>query len=55
MKETRTWKWIGEIADYPTPKHTRGGVSFTINERDYKGVMVVIYEERKDMGCKGKR
>lgn len=37
-------KLIGMIADHPTPKNSRGGTAFTLNSRDYKGVLVVIYE-----------
>ena len=35
---------IGFIADHPTPKiHLGGGgVAYTVNSRDYKGVMVVV-------------
>lgn len=35
-------KLIGMIADHPTPKWNRGGCSFTLNSRDYKGVMTVV-------------
>ena len=35
---------IGFIADHPTPKICiGGGTAFTMNSRDYKGVMIVIY------------
>lgn len=41
-------KLIGMIADHPTPKIcSGGGTAFTLNSRDYKGVMVVIYEQVK--------
>ena len=36
---------IGWIADHPTPKvHEGGGVgaAYTLNSRDYKGVMIVV-------------
>lgn len=33
------------IADHPTPKISEGGVAFTLNSRDYKGVMVVVLSE----------
>lgn len=37
---------IGFIADHPTPKITVGeGVSYTVNSRDYKGVMIVVLSE----------
>lgn len=41
-------KWIGEIADHPTPKIDMGGISYTLNSRDYKGVLVVVYESNND-------
>ena len=34
---------IGFIADHPTPKiHLGGGMAYTVNSRDYKGVMIVV-------------
>lgn len=33
------------IADHPTPKISEGGVAFTLNSRDYKGVMIVVVSE----------
>lgn len=33
------------IADHTTPKITVGGVSFTISQRDYKGVMIIVVSE----------
>lgn len=36
---------IGMIADHPTPKITEVGVSYTLNSRDYKGVMIVVLSE----------
>ena len=33
------------IADHPTPKITEGGVAYTLNSRDYKGVMIVVLSE----------
>ena len=38
-------KVIGMIADHPTPKISEGGVAYTVNSRDYKGVMVVVVSE----------
>lgn len=36
-------KLIGMIADHPTVKHkVGGGTAYTMNSRDYKGVMVVV-------------
>ena len=35
----------GIIADHPTPKVSTRGVSFTLNQRDYKGVIVVVISE----------
>lgn len=38
---------IGFIADHPTPKiHIGGGVAYTVNSRDYKGVMIVVLSEK---------
>ena len=37
-------KLIGMIADHPTPKTSLGGVAFTLNSRDYKGVMIVVLQ-----------
>ena len=35
-------KLIGMIADHPTPKiNAEDGVAYTLNSRDYKGVMIV--------------
>ena len=37
---------IGFIADHPTPKiYVGGGVAYTVNSRDYKGVMIVVISE----------
>ena len=37
---------IGFIADHPTPKIAiGGGVAYTVNSRDYKGVMIVVLSE----------
>lgn len=34
---------IGFIADHPTPKiHLGDGGGYTVNSRDYKGVMIVV-------------
>jgi len=38
---------IGMIADHPTPKISGGGIAYTLNSRDYKGVMIVVAVERK--------
>ena len=39
-------KLIGMIADHPTPKiDGGGGTAYTLNSRDYKGVMVVVISE----------
>ena len=41
-------KLIGMIADHPTPKISGGGgIAYTLNSRDYKGVMIVVAVERK--------
>ena len=38
---------IGLIADHPTPKiHLGNGVAYTVNSRDYKGVMIVVLSEQ---------
>lgn len=36
---------LGMIADHPTPKICEGGVAYTLNSRDYKGVMIVVVSE----------
>ena len=36
---------IGMIADHPTPKISEGGAAYTVNSRDYKGVMIVVVSE----------
>lgn len=41
-------KLIGIIADHPTPKISEGGIAYTLNSRDYKGVMLVVVS--KDNG-----
>lgn len=34
------------IADHPTPKiQARDGTAYTMNSRDYKGVMIVVISE----------
>jgi hypothetical protein len=34
------------IADHPTPKMKNGGgAAYTLNSRDYKGVMIVVLSE----------
>lgn len=33
------------IADHPTPKISEGGVAYTLNGRDYKGVMLIVVSE----------
>lgn len=39
-------KLIGMIADHPTPKIDTGGeIAYTMNSRDYKGVMIVVLSE----------
>lgn len=35
-------RFLGMIADHPTPKISEGDVAFTQNSRDYKGVMIVV-------------
>lgn len=42
---------IGMIADHPTPKiNDEDGIAYTLNSRDYKGVMIVfIHEEQNDI------
>ena len=37
-------RYIGMIADHPTPKITEG-VAFTMNNRDYKGVMIIVLSD----------
>lgn len=36
---------LGMVADHPTPKSTTEGISFTLNQRDYKGVIAVVLSE----------
>lgn len=36
---------IAIIADHPTPKIGRGGCAYTMNNRDHKGVMIVVLSE----------
>ena len=37
---------IGMIADHPTPKiNDEDGIAYTLNSRDYKGVMIVVLSE----------
>ena len=44
-------KVIGFIADHPTPKiHEGGGIAFTLNSRDYKGVMVLVLSDIRTVG-----
>lgn len=38
-------KYAGMIADHPTPKISVGGTAYTLNSRDYKGVMIVVLSE----------
>ena len=33
---------IGMINDHTTPKINMGGIAYTMESRDYKGVMVVV-------------
>jgi hypothetical protein len=41
-------KLLGMIADHPTPKISGGGIAYTLNSRDYKGVMLIVAVERKN-------
>lgn len=45
---------IGFIADHPTPKVHIGGAAYTLNSRDYKGVMIVVISE-SDRSADGKQ
>ena len=37
---------LGMIADHPTPKiNAVDGTAYTLNSRDYKGVMIVVLQE----------
>lgn len=43
------------IADHPTPKiDVGGGTAYTMNSRDYKGVMIVVLSE-SDRAADGKQ
>ena len=46
-------KLIGMIADHPTPKISGGGIAYTLNSRDYKGVMIVVAVEQRTEDCDG--
>ena len=39
---------VGMIADHPTPKINLDGVAYTVNSRDYKGVMVVVVQRNNN-------
>lgn len=41
---------VGMIADHPTPKSKVEGAAYTLNSRDYKGVMLVIVTKEKENG-----
>ena len=43
-------KFIGMIADHPTPKIKEGGVAYTLNSRDYKGVMLIVIAKENEDG-----
>ena len=43
-------KMLGMIADHPTPKSKVEGAAYTLNSRDYKGVMLVIVTKEKENG-----
>ena len=46
---------IGFIADHPTPKiHIGGSTAYTLNSRDYKGVMIVVISD-EDRSADGKQ
>lgn len=42
---------IGMIADHPTPKIKEEGAAYTINSRDYKGVMLIVIAKENEK-CK---
>ena len=45
-------KLTGMIADHPTPKiNDEDGVAYTLNSRDYKGVMIVVFCEDDRTEC----
>lgn len=43
--KSKTITLHGMIADHPTPKISQGETAFTLNSRDYKGVMIVVISE----------
>lgn len=48
-------KFIGMIADRPTPKIMVGKeIAFTMNSRDYKGVMLIVVAKEKEDGNSSK-
>lgn len=44
-------KFIGMIADHPTPKIKEEGAAYTLNSRDYKGVMLIVIAKENEK-CK---
>lgn len=40
-------KYLGMIADHPTPKFSEGGVLYTMEARDYKAPFVVVFDAER--------
>ena len=43
--QSEKMRLLGFIADHPTPKISSGETAYTVNSRDYKGVMIVVLSE----------
>lgn len=48
-------KFIGMIADHPTPKIKEEGAAYTLNSRDYKGVMLIVIAKENENGNSSKK
>ena len=48
-------KFIGMIADHPTPKIKEEGAAYTLNSRDYKGVMLIVIAKENEDGNSSKK
>lgn len=43
-------KMLGMIAGHPTPKIKEEGAAYTLNSRDYKGVMLIVIAKENENG-----
>lgn len=48
-------KILGMIADHPTPKIKEEGAAYTLNSRDYKGVMLIVIAKENENGNSSKK